>query len=165
MSNTPIIHNDLNSTDSSRLSNEKPSAIFRLRGTFSSDSSAAQTAFSASPAFSTQTAPSADVTAILGFSIEPLAQIQAQVAAIPRAAPSAAPSGSSMMVKSGPDPSLLAERVVKNLFNYLSGFAPGGSEGAITADSLVPMGVIAKWYEKFLSKVKAGGVGFLENEE
>lgn len=72
---------------------------------------------------------------------------------------------SNAVVKSGPDPTLFAEQIVKNLFNYVSGFAPGGGGTAITPDSLVPMGVIAKWYEKFLSKVKAGGVGFLENEE
>jgi len=67
--------------------------------------------------------------------------------------------------KPGPDATLLAERIVKNLFNYVSGFVPGGGVGMVTADSVVPMGVIAKWYEKFLSKVKAGGVAFLESEE
>jgi len=84
---------------------------------------------------------------------------------MPGATVGATPSSNSMVVKSGPDPTLLAERIVKNLFHYISGFAPGGGAGAVAADSLVPMGVIAKWYEKFLSKVKAGGVGFLENEE
>ncbi|KAF7975928.1 hypothetical protein HWV62_45498 [Athelia sp. TMB] len=141
------------------LSNEKPSAIFRLRGTFTANSSATQTAFSASP----EAAPGGDVTAILGFSIEPLPQIQAQIVAMPGSAVTA--TSSSTVVKSGPDPTKLAERIVKNLFNYVSGFAPSGGGGSITPDSLVPMGIIAKWYEKFLSKVKAGGVGFLDNEE
>lgn|SRR6266436_296146 len=118
-----------------------------------------------------QTAPTAaDVTAILGFSIEPLAQIQAQMASMP-----ASSSSTSTNVNSGgaggavslprPDATLLAERIVKNLFNYVSGFVPGGGSGMVTPDSVVPMGVIAKWYEKFLAKVKAGGVGFLEREE
>jgi protein Hikeshi len=116
-----------------------------------------------------QAAPIAtDVTAILGFSVEPLTQIQAQMASIPPSNlgtnASVNPAGFGGVVsKPGPDATLLAERIVKNLFHYVSGFAPGG--GLVTADSLVSMSVIAKWYEKFLSKVKAGGVGFLEREE
>jgi len=69
------------------------------------------------------------------------------------------------ILKPGSDVTLLAERIVKNLFNYVSGFVPGGGSGMVTPDSVVPMVVITKWYEKFLSKVKAGGVGFLEREE
>jgi hypothetical protein len=69
-----------------------------------------------------------------------------------------------MVAKSVPDPvrdpTVLAERIVKHLFNYVSGFVGGGS--GITPESAVPMGVIVKWYDSFLSKVRAGGVGFLE---
>jgi protein Hikeshi len=114
-----------------------------------------------------QAAPTAaDVTAILGFSIEPLAQIQAQMASMPASNLSAnATAGTGGVVSvSKPDATLLAERIVKNLFNYVSGFVPG-SGSRVTSDSVVSMGVIAKWYEKFLSKVKAGGVEFLEREE
>jgi len=141
------------------LSNEKPSAIFRLRGTFTSNSTPSQNAFSSI----VQAAPTAsDVTAILGFSVEPLPQIQAQMASMP---PSNPPGTGGAILKQGSDATLLAERIVKNLFNYVSGFVPGGGSGMVTPDSVVPMGVIAKWYEKFLFKVKAGGVGFLEREE
>jgi protein Hikeshi len=114
----------------------------------------------------------ADVTAILGFSIEPLTQIHAQMASMPHSNLSAsantntAGTGGAVSIP-GPDATLLAERIVKNLFNYVSGFVPGGGAGGgmVTPDSVVPMGVIAKWYEKFLSKVKAGGISFLEREE
>lgn len=76
------------------------------------------------------------------------------------------PSG---LAKPGPqnplsDPTVLAERIVKHLFNYVSGFVSGPG-GGITPDSAVQMGVIAKWYENFIGKVKAGGVSFLENVE
>jgi hypothetical protein len=121
------------------------------------------------------TTTTADVTAILGFSIEPLAQIQAQMASMPVSNSSVASTGANLnsaiatgggaVTLPAPDATLLAERIVKNLFNYVSGFVPGGGGGMVTPDSVVPMGVIAKWYEKFLSKVKAGGVGFLEREE
>jgi len=137
------------------LSNEKPSAIFRLRGTFTSSNpnSTLQTAFSA-PSLSGQNTfrqQSQDVTAILGLSIEPLPQITLQVQSLP-----------SSLVKPGvdltKDPTMLAERIVKHLFNYISGFTGGG--GMMSPEAMIPMGVIARWYENFLNKVKAGGVGF-----
>ena len=145
-----------------RLSNEKPSAIFRLRGTFTSSNpnSTLQTAFSA-PSLSGQNSfqqPSQDVTAILGLSIEPLPQITLQVQSLP-----------SSLVKPGvdltKDPTMLAERIVKHLFNYISGFTGGGGGGMMSPESMIPMGVIARWYENFLNKVKAGGVGFLDRDD
>ena len=57
------------------------------------------------------------------------------------------------------DPTLLAERIVKHLFNYVSGFT-GGSE--MSPDVVVPMSVIARWYESFMDKIRTGGVRFLE---
>jgi hypothetical protein len=53
---------------------------------------------------------------------------------------------------------------VKHLFNYISGFT-GGSGGMMSPQAMIPMGVIAKWYESFLNKIKAGGVGFLERDD
>ena len=136
-----------------RLSNDKPSAIFRLRGNFQAQHSDAHAVFSG---WST---PVADVTphgvtAMLGLSIEPLDSIMQQVANLP----------SALAPKSNPasDATLLAERIVKHLFNYISGFA-GGS--ALTPDVAVPLGTIIRWYESFISKVKNSGVGFLENQE
>ena len=56
----------------------------------------------------------------------------------------------------------MAERIVKHLFNYLSGFASGGP---LTPDSAVPMGMSVRWYESFVTKVRNSGIGFLENQE
>lgn len=93
------------------------------------------------------------MTAILGLSVEPLDQIQAQISTL-----------NSSVVKSPQDltkdPLFLADRIVKHLFNYVSSFID--SSGKVTPDVMVPMSVIGKWYENFLSKVKAGGTGFLE---
>jgi len=58
-------------------------------------------------------------------------------------------------------PGLLAERIVKHLINYISGFMGSG----VGPEVMLPMSVIIKWYENFSSKVKAGGIGFLEREE
>ncbi|KAG6888740.1 hypothetical protein C0992_007583 [Termitomyces sp. T32_za158] len=136
------------------LSNEKPSAIFRLRGTFNQpgSSSAAHTAFSTTGA-STPVGGN-DVTAVLGLAIEPLAQIQSELASLSQSI--AKPVSNPVQ-----DATLLAERIVKHLFNYISGFA-GGS---VTPELSVPMSVFAKWYDMFLGKVRAGGVGFLERAE
>lgn len=136
-----------------RLSNDKPSAIFRLRGNFAASSSETHAVFSG------VSTPIADVTphgvqAILGLAIEPLPQILAEVAALP----------SAVAQKRDPatDATLLAERTVKHLFNYLSGFAQGGT---LTPESAVPMGMIVRWYDSFVSKVRNSGIGFLENLE
>jgi len=59
------------------------------------------------------------------------------------------------------DTTLLAERIVKHLFNYIAGFLGDG----LGPDVMIPMALIARWYESFLGKVKAGGVGFLERGE
>ncbi|KAF8178224.1 hypothetical protein K438DRAFT_1046261 [Mycena galopus ATCC 62051] len=137
------------------LSNDKPSAIFRLRGTFTPQQTASATHSALSSASSMQQdtpAPEA-VTAILGLAIEPLPAIAAQIAALP--SPSSAVTTSTA---SAPDPTLLAERVVKNLFNYVSGFTGGG----VGPDVAVPMTLVVKWYESFVGKVRNGGVGFLE---
>ena len=146
---------------SHRLSNEKPSAIFRLRGTFTPSNpntnitAAFSSTYNGQNGFQQQ--QSQDVTAVLGLSIEPLSQIALQVQSLP-----------SSLVKPGVDltrdPTMLAERIVKHLFNYISGFTGGGG-GMMTPEAMIPMGVIAKWYESFLNKVKAGGVGFLERDD
>ncbi|EPS93222.1 hypothetical protein FOMPIDRAFT_1170730 [Fomitopsis schrenkii] len=129
------------------LSNDKPSAIFRLRGTFSAQTSR--------PAlFNPDAAPAAETTAILGIAIEPLPTIDAELASLPSAV--ARPNTAL------PDATLLAERIVKHLFNYISGFMGGGP---VTPDSVVPMAMIAKWYEIFISKVRNTGIGFLDNQE
>ncbi len=57
---------------------------------------------------------------------------------------------------------VLAERVVKHLINYISGFASGG---AVNSNTMIPMNLIERWYEVFIGKLKAGGPGFLERGE
>lgn len=133
------------------LSNEKPSAIFRLRGAFTSSAdSNAHNAFSSA----SQTPEGAlDITAVLGFSVEPLAQIQPQIATLSSAAPTSAQGTDSAV--------WMADRVAKHLYNYVSGFVDGG----VRQDTQIPLNVIGRWYESFMGKVKAGGTGFLERIE
>ncbi|GLB40005.1 putative DUF775-domain-containing protein [Lyophyllum shimeji] len=155
------------------LSNEKPSAIFRLRGTYNPTSTFAPTPTLGSPAPPPPGAPPNDVAAVLGLAIEPLPQILAQLSTLPSqvAKPSSAGAG-AVGAGAAQDPTKLAERIVKHLFNYVSGFAGaggagagGGGRGGVSPETAVPMNVIVKWYESFMAKVKAGGTGFLEREE
>ena len=138
---------------SDRLSNEKPSAIFRLRGNFSSQSSGSHAVFSGASTPIADVSPQG-VTALLGLAIEPLDDIMRQVSSLPSAvAPRRDPAA---------DTTLLAERIVKHLFNYISGFAGGN---ALTPEVTIPIGTIVRWYESFMSKVRNSGIGFLENQE
>ncbi|KIJ16303.1 hypothetical protein PAXINDRAFT_168457 [Paxillus involutus ATCC 200175] len=142
------------------LSNEKPSAIFRLRTAFSASNP--PSGMSTPSAFtSAASATTGEVTAILGFAVEPLEAVAAQIAALPTAAINIALASNSMSVTpSKPaDPSALAEKIAKHLFNYVSGFV---SSGGVGPGSMVPMSVIARWYDSFVSKLRAGGTGFLE---
>jgi len=129
------------------LSNEKPSAIFRLRGTWADSQSN-------SMVLASQIAPGADVVATLGISIEPVEAVQAQVAALP----SATAAGQAQAAST--NPTILAERIVRHLFNHLSSF-----ETNIGSQTLVPLAVIQKWYDNLQAKLRAGGAGFLMKDD
>ncbi|KAG1752091.1 DUF775-domain-containing protein [Suillus lakei] len=154
------------------LSNDKPSAIFRLRSAFSS-TSAPPSGISTPSAFTSATLSSApgQVTAILGLALEPLEAIAAQLASLPHApaqsamniTPASTPTSSLASIAKPADPSVLAEKIARHLFNYIAGFVPAGT--SVGPDSTVSMGVIARWYESFIGKVRAGGIGFLERNE
>jgi hypothetical protein len=77
--------------------------------------------------------------------------------------PTSTPASSLASIAKPADPSVLAERIARHLFNYIAGFAPTGTN--IGPESTVSMGIIARWYESFMGKVRAGGVGFLERNE
>ena len=121
--------------------------MFRLRGTFTSQSS--------NIALNENAQLTGDLVATLGIAIEPLHVIQAEMSSLPAAVARASAST---------DPTVLAEKIVKNLFNYVSGFVGGNGQG-ITPESAVPMGLLAKWYEGFVTKVKTNGASFLDLQE
>ncbi|KAK7683598.1 hypothetical protein QCA50_013436 [Cerrena zonata] len=149
------------------LSNEKPSAIFRLRGAYTAQSTNTH-AGSVFSGASTPTGTTESVTAILGIAIEPLTAIQQQMATLPssmNASVSAVVTRSNTPSIGGGaagDATVLAEKVVKHLFNYLSSFAQSAS--AMTPETPIPMAMILKWYENFVAKLRAGGAGFLDNQ-
>jgi len=137
------------------LSNDKPSAIFRLRGTFTTHTPN-HTAFQGISSIPIDA--SADVSATLGIAVEPLSSIQEQLANMPNAL------AKSLTRDPLADPTLLAEKIVRHLFNYLSSFAGEGG-GGMNAGSYVQLSVVSRWYESFQSKIRAGGLGFLDRTE
>jgi hypothetical protein len=113
-------------------------------------------------------APDTDTTVILGISIEPLDQIFPQLQSLPASSSTNVNQdpASTALARPPPDPTILAERIVRHLFNYLSGFAAssGGPSSGLNPSTAIPMSLIAKWYEVFVSKVKNSGMAFLERE-
>jgi len=130
------------------LSNGKPSAIFALKGK-------AQAASLAEP--------SPSIT--LGISIEPLTAVEAQLQSLQTT------SGNALVLSRGVPPiTVIAQRIAKNLFNYLSSFAsanlPPGvmALGGLRVDTTyVPLKAFEDWWGKFNRKIETDP-GFLERD-
>ena len=140
-----------------RLSNEKPSAIFKLK------TGAPSSAFS----------PQSDTEpASLGILCEPTASVQAQVAS---STPISTPASNALVPTSSrasPSDSLaIALKCAKNFLNYLSSFvqsAPAGSSiQRILADPSAQsalMGLCERWYKSLETKTQ-NGVDWLNKEQ
>ena len=160
------------------ISNEKPSAIFRVnlpgpkpppgdsRSIGDVDAMAYSTA-SALPALASLTNPQPDMGDInLGISVEPAANIQAQLASLQSQAQTklhASNSAESAMVLHRPPPEtkMLAQRIIKDAFNFLASFAGGGGAGG---QEVVPLRSFQDWWTKFERRIE-NDPGFLEKGE
>ena len=136
--------------DHLRLSNEKPSAIFRVKSI--------SNMLMAEPS---------DAEAIIGIAIEPLQAVLDQVAAMGLNQGSSTSGTALTLARQSPvtsssrltDPTYLAQRIGQHLFNFLSSFAVSGAGG----DSvIISMADLNSWYEKLVAKIKNGGTAFLE---
>ncbi|ADV20770.1 Conserved hypothetical protein [Cryptococcus gattii WM276] len=134
------------------LTNTKPSAIFRVRSHLPSNAPIGQ--------------PSPP--AQLGIEIAPLPHLEAIAAGLSQSAsaPGAgAPDGDGKgkeLVKSV-DVGKVAEKVVRNLFNFLHSF---GGEGALRPDTQIPLSVFQQWYTNFTRKIENDkGASFLDRED
>ncbi|PWN32387.1 uncharacterized protein FA14DRAFT_162517 [Meira miltonrushii] len=143
------------------LKNEKPSAIYRLKGLTQQSGGAAM--------------PN---TAAIGISIESNADVDAQMANKNRTGSSAAADmdgmqtetsdsagGGGALVKFGQIDEAtqtqlalaMAPKIASNIFSYLSSFAPD------SAPQTVPL--LKRWLEQFERKLRAQGIGFLARAE
>ncbi|KAM0791392.1 hypothetical protein ACM66B_005855 [Microbotryomycetes sp. NB124-2] len=144
------------------LSNAKPSSIFRLRGTFVASNNAGSFAHPSMTASST--------VATLGILCEPVAAVEAQTAHLGSTAIAADPSSSQALVPAAAaaarsDPVTVAQRIAKNLFNAVSGFAQSYQTPDGRTAYAVDFAAIEKWYSNFERKIKTGGVQFLLQDD
>lgn len=157
------------------IANEKQSAIFRVNGSQGLSNGAGAVDGSTAggdmdmdaelgtPTISVNgTAIPGDVT--IGISIEPSSTIAAQIAAAKTQTrtptdPSAS-TALTLIQRPPPPPStkLLAQRIIKNAFNFLASFA--GGEGG---NEVVPLKSFQDWWTKFERRVE-NDPGFLERE-
>lgn len=137
----------------------KESAIFKINGSFTSSSGIVNNGEvdMDAPEDATSTG---DVT--LGISIETVDSVSAQMAAL--SALSAGPSGDSRAVVpvrtapiAKPDTLILAQRIIKNAFNFLAGFSTNAKDGVEVTR------LFEEWWKKFETRLK-NDPGFLERD-
>jgi hypothetical protein len=94
----------------------------------------------------------------LGISVEPVQNIQVQLAQLQQQSSNSGGIGA----KTGPAPNtrLLAQRIIKNAFNFLAGFAGNTANGV----EVVPLKSFQDWWTKFERRVQ-NDPGFLERDE
>ena len=129
------------------LSNAKPSAIFALKG-----KSLPTSPLDPSP------------TIALGISIEPLSAVEEQLQSLQQLHTTA------LVRVSTPPVTVIAQRIARNLFNFLTSFATENlPPGVVTLGQLraegtyVPLRAFEEWWGKFNHKVESDP-GFLERE-
>lgn len=127
------------------IANEKPSAIFKVN----LPGNAGENSMSGSSMIGDQGA----VT--LGISVEPLASVQAQLAQLKEQQA----GDSTALTRRPPSTKILAQRIIKNAFNFLASFA-GGQGG----QEVVPLKSFEDWWRKFERRVE-NDPGFLERDD
>lgn len=147
------------------VANDKQSAIFKVRGSGAAGAGGAEgddAMVDDAPAGGVGSGAGQGQDIVLGISIEPAANVQAQLAAM---RPQAAAGGSGMALvrhqpqAAQPERTLqTARRIIQNAFNFLSGFSggPGGD--------MVPLKSFQDWWAKFEKKIQLDP-SFLERDE
>ncbi|KAG9229012.1 hypothetical protein BJ875DRAFT_213678 [Amylocarpus encephaloides] len=133
----------------------KESAIFKIGGLLSTSASTNGEVDMDAPESSV---PSHNGDVTIGISIESAASVSAQMSSL------ASQSNSQALVvaqkpQQKPDTVLLAQRIIKNAFNFLASFS-GNIAGGI---EVVPLKAFEEWWKKFEGKVR-NDPGFLERE-
>ncbi|ORZ07817.1 hypothetical protein BCR42DRAFT_382988 [Absidia repens] len=139
------------------LSNEKPSAIFRIGGKGNNNSNTNNDTM-----MTDQAQPQ---TATVGISIEPMVTVEQQLSTLQptttatslvKSAPLGSQQSSSVsMTQVGQ----MASRVIENLYNYVTSFAvqdlpmDGVTLGQITERGYLPLPAFQKWYDNLSRKL------------
>lgn len=95
--------------------------------------------------------------AVIGISIEDASVVTEKMAGLQN--PAAAAALQDTRGAPGPDALVLAQRIIKNAFNFLAGFS-GNTAGGV---EVVPLKAFEEWWKKFEGRVRADP-GFLERD-
>lgn len=95
--------------------------------------------------------------AVIGISIEDASAVTEKMAGLQN--PAAAAALQDTRAAPGPDALVLAQRIIKNAFNFLAGFS-GNTAGGV---EVVPLKAFEEWWRKFEGRVRADP-GFLERD-
>lgn len=143
------------------IGNAKPSAIFKVN--LPGPKSPPGSSIGSGEVGTTHQPDMGDIN--LGISVEPIANIQAQLATLQSQSQSSTSpnAASSAMVVHRPPPQTkeLAQRIIKNAFNFLASFAGGSGP---SGQEVVPLKSFQDWWTKFERRVE-NDPGFLEREE
>ncbi|KAI4148407.1 MAG: hypothetical protein L6R39_002801 [Caloplaca ligustica] len=153
------------------IGNDKQTAIFRVNnatgtGGQTGTNDEMTDANPAAPAPNgaiTAADPSQQIT--IGISIEPAATITQQLAALQASSSTSTSSSQSALVVANKGPSVvptkvLAQRIIKNAFNFLASFA---GQTTVGGEEMIPLRSFRGWWEKFERRVEMDP-GFLERE-
>ncbi|MCJ1261585.1 hypothetical protein MMC22_001450 [Lobaria immixta] len=108
--------------------------------------------------------PQGDI--IIGISIEPAAALNEQLAALRPPSSSSQPTSSELILSTNRNPpsaiptKILAQRIIKNAFNFLASFAGSTNAGG---EEVVPLRSFRDWWVKFERRLE-NEPGFLERE-
>lgn len=161
------------------IGNEKPSAIFKVilpgakaapGGAGAGDGDGDVDAMTDSTTSAPPATSSLDLGPInLGISVEPAANIQAQLATLLAQGQTQSPSpglpdatSTALVVHQQPraQAKVLAQRIIKDAFNFLASFAGGVGPGG---QEVVPLKSFQDWWAKFERRLETDP-GFLERE-
>ncbi|KAL8958922.1 MAG: hypothetical protein Q9183_005742 [Haloplaca sp. 2 TL-2023] len=152
------------------IGDEKQTAIFRVRNSDGNSATGLSTTTAEEEMTDVQdtSQPTVDGQITIGISIEPTATIAAQLASLKDSSSSSTPQTSSALVIARPPSSqpspvstkVLAQRIIKNAFNFLASFA---GQTTVGEEEMVPLRSFRGWWEKFERRVELDP-GFLERE-
>ncbi|KAL8812264.1 MAG: hypothetical protein Q9223_001199 [Gallowayella weberi] len=144
------------------IGNDKQTAIFKVNGGNPNTIGGYQTGDNTDEMTDADPAPNgatADSQIAVGISIEPSATVEAQLASLKST--SALVVANTNGSRTSPVPTkILAQRIIKNAFNFLASFA---GQTTVGGEEMIPLRSFRGWWEKFERKVE-NDPGFLERE-
>eukprot|EP01134_Creolimax_fragrantissima_P003589 CFRG3589T1 len=127
------------------LSNEKPSAIFKVSSAQNNATNATPSAFAGFQSSSIVLAAQSSTIAQLGVSVEPLSELAQQT-----------PATTSNALSNPTNLVVFTEKILTSFMNYAMSFSYTPEQMAQRPmEMYVPLAVVRQWFEKFQSKLHA----------